>query len=164
MSWPARVRDCEISLSLGIGHLRRGDGHDALVYFELLERSGFAETQLPQLIAEARLCSLPHHLQDEIDRRDRLYVELHDSLQAEVDRRDELLTEVKRELQAQVDLRDAMLATQQAEHVEAVAVRDRIIEELRKPPLLARLGVRSESATAADQPRDDVEASSERSE
>jgi len=97
-------------LMCGIECQLRLKPEDALVYFELLERSGSARPELPDLIAQSRKTAKEIHLTHsmdvidalqakmnfEVDLRDRRLVEMHDHLQGEIDFRDRLLEEERR--------------------------------------------------------------------
>jgi len=105
-----RVFDCALEF------VRAIQPEAALVYFELLERSGSRRSELPALIADARRVAKDLHLSHcmdvidaqqaeinrrdelmalEVERRDRRLVEMHDHLQGEVNRRDRLLDEAR---------------------------------------------------------------------
>jgi hypothetical protein len=90
----------------------RIEPQDALVYLELLERSGSRLPELPALIADARHVEKEIHLahcqdvivslQDEVTRRDTLLV-------SEIAIRDTRLVDMMAHMQAEVDLRDRLL-------------------------------------------------------
>jgi glycosyltransferase involved in cell wall biosynthesis len=99
----------------------------ALVYLELLERSGSTLPQLPGLIGEARRVAKEIHLSHCMD--------VIDAQQAEIDRRDALLaTEIGRRdrLHAEeIAIRDRRLV-EMHDHLQGeVNLRDRLLEEAR---------------------------------
>ncbi len=139
-----RIRQLDAALAqelfaCGAEFLQRGRAADALVYFELLERSDYRTPELVTLLERSRTEAFS--LQAEVNRRDALLesvqaalqeqLQVVGSLQLEVNQRDTLLAELQSTLQTECDLRDRMLVEQQAERVEAVAIRDQIIDELR---------------------------------
>jgi hypothetical protein len=134
-------------LMCGLEFIEKGRPADALVYFELLERSQYVDPRLPELLERSRREA--RHLQDEVDRRDALLVEREAETRAEIARRDDLLgaheaearaevarrdrliAEQMQEMQAEVKRRDEMLLALHAERAEAVRIRDVELGELR---------------------------------
>jgi len=119
--------------SEGIARLRELKFEDAIVYFELLQRSGCESTRMGELIDDA----IVHTKDFEIAR-------LHELLTDEVGRRDALLRDQEASLERQqqdrlgledeVNRRDQLLRDQEASLQAEIQRRDQIIAELHKTP------------------------------
>ncbi len=109
-------------LGCGIEFQRKMQPESALVYFELLERSGSTLPGLPVLIEQSRRVAREIHLshcmdvidrlQGEINTRDRLMADMQERLierQAAVDLRDQMLRDTEQHLQGEIQLRDRLL-------------------------------------------------------
>jgi len=109
---------------------------DALVYFELLKRSGSSVPELDELIERSRSGAKDVHL---------MHVMADNTLQAEIDRRDEMLRELQRTMQTEVAIRDQLLSDLRRHVSGEVRRRDRQLSDLRHqisdgpPPASPRL-------------------------
>jgi hypothetical protein len=141
----------------GVEYLQKRRPEEALVYFDLLERSGCNDESLGPLIEESRALlretnrircrELLQESQAEIDSRDRLLVEQNDAMRAQhasllVQHSDALRAQhdvlqaqieaLHEVLQAEVDRRDRMLAMAQEELRSEVARRNSLFWQLRR--------------------------------
>ena len=121
-------------LECGLEFMTKIQPEAALVYFELLERSGSQLSELPGLIAQARHMAKDIHLAHCMDVIDGLQAEvgLRDRLMAEaVEIRDKRLVEMHDHLQGEVDLRDRLVAAERDTWVARLRNRLRLGEKVR---------------------------------
>ena len=110
--------------------LARGQFEAALVYFELLARSGSGLAELPGLMADARRLAKELHVTASMDVID----ELEARLQREIAIRDEeafqRAAEVGRRMQREIDRRDEDAAEKDAANRAEIARRERLFAEM----------------------------------
>ena len=129
-------------LTCGREFLMKEQFETALVYFDLLTRSGSGLAELPGLTADARrsakelhvtasmdvIDALEARLQGEIAIRDGLLVDLHAEMQREIAIRDGLLVDLHAEMQREIDRRDEYVAEVERRLQDEIQLRDTRLE------------------------------------
>jgi hypothetical protein len=111
-------------LTCGIEYRHRLQPEAALVYFELLQRSGSAHPALTDLIDQSRRTAREIHLS--------YCVDVIDAMQDEINIRERELAR----LQGEVNLRDRLLAEQEAHLQSEIQLRDRLLDEERRTAMM----------------------------